>query len=73
MPGKTGMPVKEYIGQLRETRKGKPPQIREALDIYVMLWEKAVENGVVSEEDEVSEALSKLDKAGGLYQAASSA
>lgn len=64
------MPLKEYLDQLRETRKGKPPQIREALDIYVELWDRVIKKGVVSEEDEVSEALSKLDKAGGLYEAA---
>lgn len=69
-PGKNKMPLKEYLDQLRETRKGKPPQIREALDIYVELWDRVIKKGVVSEEDEVSEALSKLDKAGGLYEAA---
>jgi hypothetical protein len=63
------MVVREYLQQLKETKKGKPPQIREALDIYVGLWDEAIKNGTVSEEDEVSEALSKLDKAGGLYEA----
>jgi len=68
MPGDT-MPVKEYLEQLRETRKGKPSQIRDALDIYVELWDKVIKNGVVSEDDEVGEALLKLEKAGGLYEA----
>lgn len=68
--GKSRMPVKEYLDELRETRKGKPPQIREALDIYIELWDEVIKRGVVSEEDEVSEALSKLDKGGGLYEAA---
>jgi hypothetical protein len=64
------MVVKEYLEQLKETRKGKPPQIRDALDIYMELWEKVVKNGTVSMEDEVALALAKVDKAGGLYEAA---
>ena len=63
------MKVSEYLKQLRETKKGKPPQIREALDIYIELWERVVERKVVSDDDEVEDALSKMDKAGGLYQA----
>ena len=46
------------------------PQIREALVIYVELWDKAVKNGKVSEGDEIDVALSKIDRAGGLYLAA---
>lgn len=64
------MDVREYLRQLRETKKGKPSQIRDSLDIYLELWEDAIKNGAVSEEDEVGMALSKLDKAGGLRQAA---
>ncbi len=70
MPGKPKMVVREYLDQLKETRKGKPPQIREALDIYVEMWDKVIKNGTVSEDDEVALALSKIDKAGGLYEAA---
>lgn len=70
MPGKPKMVVKEYLKQLRETRKGKPQQIRDALDIYTEMWDRVVENGTVSEDDEVSLALSKIEKAGGLYEAA---
>jgi uncharacterized membrane protein len=66
------MVVKEYLDQLKETKKGKPGQIKDALEIYMELWDKAVKNGVVSEEDEVAVALTKLDKAGGLYEAAGS-
>lgn len=64
------MVVREYLRQLRETRKGKPQQIRDALDIYTEMWDRVVENGTVSEDDEVSLALSKIEKAGGLYEAA---
>ena len=63
------MVVREYLDQLKETRKGKPPQIREALDIYMEMWDKIIKNGTVSGEDEVALALSKIDKAGGLYEA----
>ena len=64
------MVVREYLEQLKETRKGKPQQIRDALDIYTEMWDRVIENGTVSEEDEVSLALSKIEKAGGLYEAA---
>ena len=70
MPGKPSMVVKEYVKQLRETKKGKPSQIRDALDIYLELWDKVIDNGTVSEGDEVGLALSKIEKAGGLYEAA---
>ena len=64
------MVVREYIDQLKETKKGKPQQIKEALDIYLGLWDKVIENGTILEKDEVSAALAKLDQAGGLYVAA---
>ncbi|MGH9917648.1 MAG: hypothetical protein ACRD6W_02065 [Nitrososphaerales archaeon] len=69
MPGKPNMVVRQYLDQLKETKKGKPPQIREALEIYVEMWDKVIKNGTVSEDDEVALALSKIDKAGGLYEA----
>ena len=34
------------------------------------IWEKVVEREIVSHDDEIEAALSKIDKAGGLYQAA---
>ncbi|MDA4117857.1 MAG: hypothetical protein OK455_05880 [Thaumarchaeota archaeon] len=69
MPGKPKMTVSEYLKQLKETKKGKPPQIRDALDIYIELWEKVVERKIISDDEEIEAALSKIDKAGGLYQA----
>lgn len=69
MPGKPKMVVREYLEQLKESKKGKPPQIRDALDIYMELWDRAVKNGIVSEDDEVALALTKLDEVGGLYEA----
>lgn len=71
MPGKQGMLVREYLRQLKETKKGKPSQIRDALEIYIELWDDVIKKGTVSEDDEVGLALAKLDKAGGLQQAAS--
>jgi hypothetical protein len=70
MPGKPNMVVRQYLDQLKETKKGKPPQIRDALDIYMEMWDKVIKNGTVSADDEVALALSKIDKAGGLYEAA---
>jgi len=64
------MVVREYLSQLKENKKGKPTQIRDAIDIYLDLWARAIEQGTVSDDDEIGEALSKLDKAGGLYGAA---
>jgi uncharacterized membrane protein len=70
MAGKPDMVVREYLDQLKAAKKGKPQQIKEALDIYIELWEKAIRNGTVSEGDVIDVALSKIDGAGGLYQAA---
>ena len=62
--------VEEYIRELRETRKGKPPHVQDALDIYVELWKSVVEKGTITSTDSLEDALSKIDKAGGLYKAA---
>jgi hypothetical protein len=60
--------VKEYLRELRETKKEKPTQIREALDIYLDLWEQALQKAIVAQEDEIDVALSKIDSRGGLYR-----
>jgi hypothetical protein len=62
--------VQDYLHELRETRKGKPNQVRDALDIYADLWKKVLEKGIVKSTDDIDEALSKLDSVGGLYKAA---
>lgn len=62
--------VKEYIDELEETKEGRPEQVKEGLEIYVNLWRKAIEKGVVAETDSVNEALVKIEKQGGLYEAA---
>ena len=62
--------LREYLKELEKTKKGKPDQVKDALEIYLDLWKKAVEKGIVSPDDEIEKALAKIDKAGGLYKAA---
>ena len=69
MPG-ARKTVKEYLAELEGSKKEKPAQVREAIDIYVDLWRKAIEKGVVTPADEIGEALLKVDADGGLYRAA---
>jgi hypothetical protein len=70
LPGKSKT-VREYLKELAETKKEKPPQVKEALEIYAGLWESVIEKGIVHEEDVIDDALTKIDAKGGLYQAAS--
>jgi hypothetical protein len=62
--------VKDYLAELENSKEGRPDQVKEGLEIYVDLWKKTVEKGVVAESDGVDEALVKIDKMGGLYKAA---
>lgn len=62
--------VRGYLAELKLRKESKPGQIRDALDIYLDLWDKAIERGIVSEDDGIDEALRKIDAAGGLYAAA---
>jgi hypothetical protein len=62
--------VSGYLKELRQTRKEKPDQVREALEIYVQLWESVIRKGIISPDDDIGEALKKIDAIGGLYQAA---
>lgn len=66
------MNVEEYLKGLREAKKEKPEQIREALQIYIELWEKVIERGVIKMSDDIETALMKIDEKGGLYKAAES-
>lgn len=61
--------VREYLDELERTKADREPQVKEGLEIYVGLWKKAIEEGVLSAEDSVDDALRKLDEAGGLYKA----
>lgn len=60
----------EYLKELEKTRKGKPEQISDALEVYLGLWKKALEKGTVTLTDDISDALSKVEQKGGLYKAA---
>jgi len=62
--------VREYLGDLERTKEGRDPQVKEGLEIYVDLWRKAIEKGIIGEEDRVDDALAKLDSKGGLQKAA---
>jgi hypothetical protein len=60
----------EYLTELEKTRKGKPEQVSDALEVYLGLWRKAIGKGIVQPTDEVVDALSKVEESGGLYKAA---
>ena len=69
MPEKSRV-VSGYLKELRQTKKEKPDQIREALEIYIQLWESVIGKGLIRSEDTIDEALKKIDANGGLYHAA---
>jgi len=62
--------VRAYISELEGTKEGRPEQVKEGLEIYISLWERAIERGVVEETDGVDAALAKIEREGGLYAAA---
>ncbi len=62
--------VKDYLAELERTKVDRNEQVREGLEMYIDLWKRAIERGVVGEEDGVDEALAKMDRVGGLYRAA---
>jgi len=62
--------VEDYLKELGDAKREKPPQIKEALQIYIDLWKKTVEKGIVQLTDDIETALTKIDKQGGLYLAA---
>ena len=39
--------VRTYIDELERTKEGRPEQVKEGLEVYIDLWEKAIERGVV--------------------------
>lgn len=61
--------VRDYISELERTKDGRDPQVKQGLEIYIELWKRAIEKGVVGEGDAVDVALSKIESAGGLYKA----
>lgn len=62
--------VQEYIEELERSKKEKPDQVKAALEVYLELWKKTVERGVVGPSDSIMEALTKIENSGGLYKSA---
>lgn len=62
--------VESYLKELRDSKKEKPQQVKDGIEIYIELWEKAIKKGIVSPDDDVESALQKIDASGGLYKAA---
>jgi hypothetical protein len=64
--------VKDYLKGLTESLEGRPDQVKAGLEIYLDLWDRAIEKGIINEEDSVEDALGKLDEKGGLQKATES-
>lgn len=62
--------VGDYLADLEKTKNDREEQVKEGLEIYIDLWKKTIENGVVRETDLVEVALEKIEVKGGLYKAA---
>lgn len=62
--------VEEYLSELQKGKEDRPQQVRDAMEIYIGLWKKVIEKGVVGRGDDVGQALAKIEESGGLYAAA---
>ncbi len=62
--------VKDYLEALAKTNMDRSEQVKEGLEIYIDLWRRAIQRGVIAESDSVDDALVKIEKRGGLYEAA---
>lgn len=62
--------VGDYLAELEKTKNDREEQVKQGLEIYIDLWKKTIENGVVRETDLVEVALEKIEVKGGLYKAA---
>ena len=62
--------LEEYLKDLEKRKKDKPPEVKDALEVYLELWKKAMAKGVVAPADEMETALAKVNESGGLYKAA---
>jgi hypothetical protein len=62
--------VRTYLDELERTKEGRTEQVREGLEIYIDLWRRAMQRGVIAETDGVEDALAKIEGEGGLYRAA---
>ena len=62
--------LEEYLQDLQARMQNRPDQVKEGMEIYVGLWRKAIDLGVVEPSDEIARALEKVESMGGLYKAA---
>jgi len=62
--------VRDYIEELQRSKEDREEQVREGLEIYIGLWKKAIERGIVAPSDDVESALEKIEEKGGLYKVA---
>jgi hypothetical protein len=68
--GAKDISLSEYLRKLEEGAEERDDQVRDGIELYVGLWKKAVEAGAVSMEDRLDSALEKVERKGGLYEAA---
>lgn len=69
MKVKTGN-VRSYLDELERTKEVREEQVKEGLEMYIDLWNRAIKRGIIAESDGVDDALAKIEKEGGLYKAA---
>lgn len=62
--------VTEYLEELEKNKDDKSDQVSDGIEIYLGLWRRALEKGMVQPSDEISDALAKIEEKGGLYEAA---
>jgi len=62
--------LEEYLRELESKSEGKPDQVKEGIALYLELWRKVMNRGVVRPSDEIDAAVGKVEEAGGLYEAA---
>ena len=62
--------VSEYLDVLEGGKEDRPDQVKQGLEIYIELWRRVIEKGIVDSADEMDVALAKVDAAGGLQKAA---
>ncbi len=61
--------VTDYLAELEKSKGDRTDQVRMGLELYIGLWKRAMERGVIGEGDSVDDALVKIEEAGGLYEA----
>ena len=62
--------LSEYLNELEANKDSRPDQVKEGIETYIGLWQRAIEKGIVLPEDEIDAALAKVEEGGGLYKVA---